>query len=99
MLKTISAALLAVSVIAAPAFAAGSSNSTADAPATKTTQASTQAKTSGPNANAKVAKNHRKHISYRRHHGKTAALKTNGKTLKTSAKISMKPAVTAAKRG
>lgn len=49
MLKTISAALLAVSVLAAPALAAGSSKTSTDAPVIKTTQGkATQAKTIQP---------------------------------------------------
>ena len=89
MLKTISAALLATSLIAAPAFAAGTKNtatspvqttqSQADATGAKTdlkTGAATKSK--ALNANAKMGKRHKKHISHLRHHKqhKVAALKT-----------------------
>jgi hypothetical protein len=75
MLKTISAALLAVSVIAAPALAA-SSGKTAEAP--KTTQApaakAAQVKPNVANANAKMGRHHVKHA---RSHKKMSALKTH----------------------
>jgi hypothetical protein len=91
MLKTISAALLATSLIAAPAFAAGTKNtatspvqttqSNADATGAKTdlkTGAATTTKSKALNANAKMGKRHKKHISHLRHHKqhKVAALKT-----------------------
>jgi hypothetical protein len=57
MLKTISAALLAVSVIAAPALAAGK---TAKAPVTKTQQVK-QIKPTALNANAKMGRHHVRH--------------------------------------
>jgi hypothetical protein len=101
MLKTISAALLAVSVLAAPALAAGS-RTTADAPLINTTQSkSTPAKASVLNANAKMGKHHHQHLSYHhRHHKKMAALKSQAKTkLKASPKVSLKPAVSMTKRG
>jgi hypothetical protein len=92
MLKTISAALLAVSVIAAPALAA---SSTGQAPASKTAQApaakTTQAKPSVMNANAKMDRHHVKH---HRSHKKMTSLKTH----KVS-KVSSKLAAPAAKRG
>jgi hypothetical protein len=92
MLKTISAALLATSLIAAPALAAGT-KSTATAPAQTTeskadattgaktdlkTGAATTTKSKPLNANAKMGKRHKKHISHLRHHKqhKVAALKT-----------------------
>jgi hypothetical protein len=59
MLKTISAALLAVSVLAAPAMAAGR---TPHAPAIKTAQV----KHSVLNANAEMGRHHDKH--HRHHH-------------------------------
>ena len=66
MFKTISAALLAVSVLAAPAMAG---TKTAQAPVIKTTQAPVikpvQAKASVLNANAKMGGHHHKH---HRHH-------------------------------
>jgi len=59
MLKTISAALLAVSVLAAPALAAGTDKTT-QAPATKSAQMNkpTQVKKSALNTNAKMHANH-----------------------------------------
>jgi hypothetical protein len=74
MLKTISAALLAASVIAAPALAADSSKTTqapagktVQAPAGKTVQApadkTAQVKPNAANANAKMV-----HHRYYRHH-------------------------------
>jgi len=110
MLKKISAVLLAVSVLAAPALAAGTGKS-ADAPLIKTTPTKdTQAKTTPAEttpakggelkANAKMAKHHRKHLSYRHRHHKMAAFNGHAKAkLKTSPKVSMKPAVPATKRG
>jgi hypothetical protein len=56
MLKTISAALLAVSVLAAPAFAAGTGKR-AQAPVIK----AVQVKTSVLNANAKMGRHHHFH--------------------------------------
>src|SRR5260370_25378591 len=82
MLKTISAALLAVSVLAAPVMAAGSSKTT-QAPAPKAAQvkpkADAQAKPSALNANAKMGRPHVKHV---RHHG--AHKVTPGKTHQSS---------------
>jgi hypothetical protein len=69
MLKTISAALLAVSVIAAPAMAA-SSDKTAQAPAAKTGTV----KPSALNANAKMG--HHKHFRHHRSHKHMSALKS-----------------------
>jgi hypothetical protein len=125
MLKTISAALLAVSVLAAPVLAAESTKTTANAPVIKTTQAktavkttdaktirgktvqstATQAKPAALNANAKMVKHHRKHLSYHhRHHSKMSALKAHSTvqaktTFKTAPKVSLKPAASATKRG
>jgi flagellar biosynthesis protein FliP len=126
MLKTISAALLATSLIAAPAFAAGTKNtmaptaqttqSTADAKTGATTSAKTTAKSSvatntkskAMNANARMGKHHKKHISHARFHKqhKVAALKTKTHAkiqakapVKTSAKVSFKQAQPASKRG
>ena len=94
MLKTISAALLAVSVIAAPALA--NSAKTVQAPAAKTTQApaanTAKAKPSVMNANANMSRHHGRH--HVKHHGsdnKMTSLKTH--------KVSSKPAAPAAKRG
>src|SRR6185437_3351595 len=97
MLKTISAALLAASVIAAPAFAA--STKPAEAPALKATQVKTApSNPSALNANAKMSKHHVKHV---RHH-KISTIKTHKKVgaLKTHGKVSLKhTSHTATKRG
>jgi hypothetical protein len=126
MLKTISAALLATSLIAAPAFAAGAKNTTTPtAPTTQsavdaktdatTTSTKTTAKTSAAtttkskalNANARMGKHHKKHISHLRRHKQhnVAALKTKTQAkiqakapVKTSAKVSLKQ-VPVSKRG
>ena len=77
MLKTISAALVAVSVLAAPALA-GTPAKTAQAPANKTTQAPVNKSTQAPvikaegkskalNANARMGRHH-KHYRHHRHH-------------------------------
>jgi hypothetical protein len=63
MLKTIAAALLAVSVLAAPAMAAGTARS-AHPPVIK----AVQMKTSVLNANAKMGRHHRRHFRHRHHH-------------------------------
>jgi hypothetical protein len=89
MLKTISAALLAVSVIAAPAFAAGASK-TANAPVIKTEQV----KPSVLNANAKMGRHHVKHVRRHRLHQRMGALKVH-----QPAKIAVKHVTHAAKRG
>ncbi|KRR26495.1 hypothetical protein CQ14_03145 [Bradyrhizobium lablabi] len=85
MLKTISAALVAVSVLAAPALA-GTPAKTAQAPANKTVQApvnksaqtpvikTEQGKSKALNANAKMGRHH-KHYRHHRHH----ALKSHAK--------------------
>jgi hypothetical protein len=75
MLKTISAALLAISVLAAPAMAAGIakttpvSKTTAAAPVAKTAQApainAVKAKPSVMNSNAKMGRHHHR---FHRHH-------------------------------
>ena len=82
MFKTISAALLAVSVLAAPALAASPAKST-QAPVTKTT---TQApvikaepsKSKFFNANARMGRHHDKHLRHHRHHKHIGMLKTHG---------------------
>ena|ERR1700676_551269 len=100
MFKTISAALLAVSVLAAPALAAGSGK-TNEAPAVKSTQApadkatqvkpkTAQVKPSVLNANARMG-HHHKHF---RHHHRMGALKTH-----QFSKVSSKHIATATKRG
>jgi len=89
MLKTISAALLAVSVLAAPALAATSK--TTQAPVTK----SASVKGSALNANAKMGSHHvKKHVRHHRAHKKM----TTGKAHQSS-KIAVKPVTHPAKRG
>jgi hypothetical protein len=92
MLKTISAALLAVSVFAAPALAAGQAKST-QAPVTKTEQVK-KVKPNALNASAKMNRHKAKHV--RRHgHGKhMGAVKTH----KVS-KVTIKHIGQATKRG
>lgn len=98
MLKTISAALLAVSVLAAPAFAAGPATSHAG----KTTQAPVikaervkQMKPNVLNANASMGRHHVRHHSYHRsHHKHIGALKTH-----KFSKVSTKHITPVTKRG
>jgi hypothetical protein len=100
MLKTISAALLAVSFLAAPALAAGATKTT-QAPAVKTEQVKTrtaeQAKPKALNANARIGRHHHRHYSHRRSHKQMGALKTH-KFSKVS-KASIKHVAPATKRG
>src|SRR5438876_2837321 len=85
MLKTISAALLAVSVAAAPVMAAGSSKTT-QAPAAKAAQvkskADAQVKPNALNANAKMGRHHVKHVRHHGAHKKVSAAKTSKATIK-----------------
>jgi hypothetical protein len=64
MIKTISAALLAVSVLAAPAMAGTAGRASHAAPAAKFVQA----KPSVLNANAKMGRHHHRHHAHLRHH-------------------------------
>jgi hypothetical protein len=89
MLKTISAALLAVSVLAAPAFAAGAGK-TAQAPVIK----AVQVKTSVLNANAKMGRHHHRHFRHYRFHKRMGALKTQ-----QLSKVTIKHVTPAIKRG
>ncbi len=89
MLKTISAALLAVSVLAAPALAASASKTT---PAPVTTSA--PMKSGALNANAKMGRHHVRHASHHRLHKRTVARKAHH-----SAKIAAKHVGHASKRG
>jgi hypothetical protein len=103
MFKTISAALLAVAVLAAPALAA-TADKTVPAPVTKTSQAPATRTTAAPvikaeqskskllNANAKMGGHHRHH-AHHRDHKHMGALKTH-----VSPKVAIKH-VTSAKRG
>ena len=92
MLKTISAALLAVSVLAAPVLAANTSK-TAQAPVTKsaTVTPSAQVKKNPLNANAKMGRHHVRH--HRHHHSHKMA------KVHKSLKVSAKPVTHPAKRG
>jgi Ni/Co efflux regulator RcnB len=92
MLKTISAALLAVSVLAAPALAAGTDKAT-QAPATKSAQMNkpTQVKKSALNANAKTGRHHVRHASHHRGHKKMVTHKAH-KSPKVAAKRLTPPA-------
>jgi hypothetical protein len=96
MLKTISAALLAVSVIAAPALAE-TSGKTTQAPVNKTAQApvikADQAKSKLMNANANANMGD-KHYRHHRHHEHMGTLKTHA-----APKIARQHATPAAKRG
>jgi hypothetical protein len=78
MLKTISAALLAVSFIAAPALAATATKTT-KAPVTKTTTApvikAEPVKSKVLNANARMS--HHKHYRHHRYHKHMGMLKTH----------------------
>jgi hypothetical protein len=87
MLKTISAALLAVSVLAAPAMAAGR---TTDAPVIK----AGQAKQSVLNANAKMSRHHVRHVRHYDAHKRIAAHKTH-----RFSKVTTKHMTPAIKRG
>jgi hypothetical protein len=98
MLKTISAALLAVSVLAAPALAA-TSDKTAPAPVSKTVQVkpvnkAAQVKPSVLNANAHMGRHHARHFRHHRFHKHIGALKTH-----QFSKVSIKHVGSATKRG
>jgi len=96
MLKTISAALLAVSVLAAPAMAAGSGKTT-QAPADKAAQVSPKAAQVKPNvlnAKAKMGRHHVKHVRHHSSHKKMGALKTH-----QVSKATIKHVAPATKRG
>ena len=103
MLKTISAALLAASVLAAPAMAAGTAKNPGTshgAPAIK----SAQVKPSVLNANAKMGRHHHKHYRHHRHHKKMGAVKAHTKmsfkpVTKSHSKVSFKHTAPIAKRG
>jgi hypothetical protein len=64
MIKTISAALFAVSVLAAPAMAGTVKSTSHAAPAAK----SAQVKPAMLNANAKMSRHHHRHHGHHRHH-------------------------------
>ncbi|MBR0692782.1 His-rich protein BRANT [Bradyrhizobium lablabi] len=87
MLKTISAALLAVSVIAAPAFAAGYGQTTTRAPVIKSERAASKLL----NANAKMG-HHHKHYRHH-HHTHMGMLKLKGTPKHASRHLTPKVAV------
>jgi hypothetical protein len=101
MLKTISAALLAASVLAAPALAA-TSDKTAPAPVSKTVQVkpvnkAAQVKPVKPsllNANAHMGRHHARQFRHHRFHKHMGALKTH-----QFSKVSIKHVGSATKRG
>ncbi|HEX7923688.1 MAG TPA: hypothetical protein VF583_22210 [Bradyrhizobium sp.] len=106
MLKTISAALLAISVIAAPALAAEAGKTATPAPTTTTAPAtkaapvikSEQLPSKVRNANAKM---HHKHYRHHRHHKHMGMLKVKAPkhaTKHVHAKVATKHVVPA-KRG
>ena len=70
MIKTISAALLAVSLAAAPAFATTKTAPVIKAPAVKA---------SVLNANARMGEHHHHHVRHHFHHRKVAAKQTHAK--------------------
>jgi hypothetical protein len=99
MLKTISAALLAVSMLAAPAFAASTGTSaqtqTAQTPVIKAEQVK-QAKPLKPgvaNANAKMGR-HGRHFRHHRFHKRFGAIKTH-----RLSKVTTRHAMSVTKRG
>jgi hypothetical protein len=87
MFKTISAALVAASVIAAPAFAATSTRTAHSAPITK----AVHVKSRVLNANAMMQRHHHKH--YHHHHYRHHA------AIKAPAKIGFKHSAGTIKRG
>ena len=96
MLKTISAALLAVSVLAAPALAGEAINhatKTTQTPVIKTEQVK-HTKPSASNANAGMGRHHVRHASHHRFHKHYGAMKSH-----KFSKVSTKHVVPATKRG
>lgn len=98
MFKTISAALVAVSVLAAPAFAAAPGKTT-PAPVNKTVQApvikAETTKSKVLNANASMGRHHHKHFRHHRHHQHMGALKAKH----VAPKVATKHITSTAKRG
>jgi hypothetical protein len=102
MLKTVSAALLAASIIASPALAA-SSDKNAQAPTANTAltkqnavghKIKAQAKSGALNANAKMGKHQAKTVRHHRSRQQTGVLKTHRLN-----KVSTKHATPVTKRG
>ncbi|UGY15595.1 His-rich protein BRANT [Bradyrhizobium septentrionale] len=103
MFKTISAALLAISVIAAPALAAETGKVATPAPVTKTAPVikSEQLPAKVRNANAKMGRHHQKHYRHHRHHKHMGMLKVKAPkhaSKHVRAKVAIKH-VAPAKRG
>ena len=103
MLKTISAALLAVSVLAAPAMAAGVVKST-PAPVAKTAQApvinGVKVKPSVLNANASMDRHHPRHHRFHKHMSyKHVSHKHFANKSHPFSKVTVKHVKTAIKRG
>ena len=96
MFKTISAALVAVAVLAAPALA-GAPGKTTPVPVNKTVQApvikAEPVKAKVLNANARMGRHHHRHFRHHRHHKHIGMLKTHD-----APKLAVKR-VTAPKRG
>jgi hypothetical protein len=97
MFKTISAALVAVSVLAAPVLAATPGKAT-QAPVTKTVQApvikADTSKAKFLNANARMGRHHHSHMRHHRHHKHMGVLKTHA-----APKFAVKHVTPAPKRG
>ena len=104
MFKTISAALVAVSVLAAPVLAA-TPGKAIQAPVTKSAQApvikADTAKSKFLNANARMGRHHHEHMRHHRHHKHMGMLKVKAPkhaTKHVHAKVATKHVVPA-KRG
>jgi hypothetical protein len=97
MFKTISAALVAVSVLAAPVLAAAPGK-TIHTPVTKTVQApvikADTAKSKFLNANARMGRHHHQHVRHHRHHKHMGVLKTHA-----APKFAVKHVTPSPKRG
>jgi hypothetical protein len=94
MLKTVSAALLAISVLAAPAMAATAKDAVKTAPIARTHAPaikSVKAKPAVMNANARMGRHHHR---FHRHHKHIGALKTH-----KFSKVSVKHVTHAVKHG
>ena len=80
MFKTISAALVAVAIVAAPALA-GDPGKTTEGPVNKTVHApvikAEPVKTKVLNANARMGRHHHRHFRHHRHHKHIGLLKTH----------------------
>jgi hypothetical protein len=102
MFKTISAALVAVSVLAAPVLAAApgkvAPNTALKAPLSQTVQRpvikADSAKSKFLNANAGMGHHHHNHIRHHRHHKHVGALKTHA-----TPKLAVKHVTPSPKRG